>query len=377
MSAAPETRFFRSSSGDSIAYAVHGSGPLVICPAWWVSHVEQDWNQEAFRSFFSQLGEGLTVVRYDRPGVGLSDRAARSRAMEDEAALLADLIAELGADRYSFFAISCGSPVAIVHAAENPDRVERLCFYGAYANGPAICSPDVQNAVISTVKAHWGLGSRALADIFLPDADRETIKAFARQQRVSADVDVAAELLKLTYSMDAQSKLNHITTDALIIHRRDDRAIPYESSREMAAGIKHARLVTLDGRAHPPWIDGHQIAGLANAFLRGAEASEQYVSDVPREECRLDMDNRSLIIAGEQVGLTPLEFAVMAEFIDAPDQVVTRDHLLEKVWKQPFEGSNRIDALIRNLRRKLGDYAPSIKTVIGHGYRFAGWQKQP
>lgn len=348
----------------------------MICPAWWVSHVEQDWKQEAFRSFFARLGEGLTVVRYDRPGVGLSDRTARSRSMQDEVALLADLVAELDARRYSLFAISCGSPVAIAHAVDNPEQIERMCFYGAYADGPSICPADVQNAVIATVKAHWGLGSRALADIFLPDADREMVKAFARQQRVSAEVDVAAGLLELTYSMDARALLNRVAADALVMHRRDDRAIPFEAARILAAGIKQARLVTLEGCAHPPWIDGRRIAELANGFLRGDDVSDYGATDAQPEGCRLDRDNRCLVIAGEHIGLTPLEFAVMMEFTGMPDQVITRDHLLERVWKQPFEGSNRIDALIRSLRRKLGAYAPSIQTVIGHGYRFAGWQRQ-
>lgn len=373
MANAPDIRFFRDRKGQSIAYSRHGTGPLVICPAWWVSHVEKDWGHESFRRFFSLLGEAVSLVRYDRHGVGLSDRETVSQSLEDEAALLEDLTAELGEERYSFFAVSCGAPTAILHAARHPERVERICFYGAYAEGQALCPPEVQQAVYATVKAHWGMGSRALADIFLPDVDREVVKAFARHQRDAAEVDVAAELLKLTYAVDARSHLAAVVCPTLLIHRRHDRAIPFEAARALAAAIKDARLVSMTGASHPPWVDGDEIARTANRFLRGEESSSTATAEAVSAPFGLDHANRCLLLAGARVELTPLEYAVMAELTTAQDQVVTRDDLLDRVWKQPFEGSNRIDTLIRGLRKKLGDYASSIETVRGHGYRFGGW----
>jgi hypothetical protein len=52
MSQEPTIRFIRESTGNNIAYAVHGAGPLVICPPWWISHVEKDWSHPPFRAFF-------------------------------------------------------------------------------------------------------------------------------------------------------------------------------------------------------------------------------------------------------------------------------------------------------------------------------------
>ena len=53
-----------------------------------------------------------------------------------------------------------------------------------------------------------------------------------------------------------------------------------------------------------------------------------------------------------------------------PGTVVTRDELLEHVWKQPFAGSNKVEAVVRTLRKKLGQHATAIETVTGHGYRY-------
>ncbi len=374
MANSPDIRFFQDREGNNIAYVCVGEGPLVICPAWWVSHVESDWVEEAFRSFFETFGQGLRVVRYDRPGVGLSDPPDKSRTLEDEAALLEDLAKELGEPHYSLFAISCGGPPAILHAADHPENVRRVCFFGSYAKGQSICPPDVQVAVETTIKAHWGLGSRAMADIFLPDEDRKTVDAFARYQRNATNVETAADLLRLTYEMDVSDRLSDIRADTLILHRREDRAIPIESARTLAKGITGARLVALEGRAHVPWVGGEALARQANAFFRGLAAPTEAPVGQSEDASRFDVQNRQLIISGEPVTLTPLEFGVMVELTEANGNVVTRDHLLEAVWRQPFEGSNRIDSLIRGLRRKMGLHSAAIETVKGHGYRFTGWQ---
>jgi pimeloyl-ACP methyl ester carboxylesterase len=73
MSPTQTVRFIRDADGARVAYAIVGEGPLILCPAWWVSHVERDWEHPGFRHFFTRLAEGFRVVRYDRPGSGLSD----------------------------------------------------------------------------------------------------------------------------------------------------------------------------------------------------------------------------------------------------------------------------------------------------------------
>jgi len=84
----PVIRFCRLADGARVAYSTHGSGPLLVCPAWWVSHLERDWRQPDFRDFFSTLAQHRTVVRYDRPGVGLSNRDRHDFTQETEVEVL-------------------------------------------------------------------------------------------------------------------------------------------------------------------------------------------------------------------------------------------------------------------------------------------------
>jgi DNA-binding response OmpR family regulator len=94
------------------------------------------------------------------------------------------------------------------------------------------------------------------------------------------------------------------------------------------------------------------------------------------EGCRVDEANRELVRDGERIALTPLELGVLRYFVSHAGQVVTRDTLIDRVWEQNFSGSNVVDAVVRTLRKKLGNWAPSIATVVGHGYRFEAWQRR-
>lgn len=68
--------------------------------------------------------------------------------------------------------------------------------------------------------------------------------------------------------------------------------------------------------------------------------------------------------------LTRLEFGVLSYLRQRDGRVVDRASLLRDVWGYEDGGSNVIEAVVRSLRRKLGDRAPAIETVRGVGYRF-------
>jgi hypothetical protein len=59
-----------------VAYEIRGDGPPLVAPAWWVSHLELDWQSAGFRRFWRGVADGYTLIRYDRHGVGMSDRTA-------------------------------------------------------------------------------------------------------------------------------------------------------------------------------------------------------------------------------------------------------------------------------------------------------------
>jgi pimeloyl-ACP methyl ester carboxylesterase len=372
MSPTQTVRFIRDANGARVAYAMVGDGPLILCPAWWVSHVERDWEHPGFRHFFTLLAEGFRVVRYDRPGSGLSDRDVPPRTQASEVQLLATLADALGDSQFSMFAVSCAGPVALTYAAAHPDRIHRLCLYGSFASGSDAGTPELRDALADLVTAHWGFGSSALTAICLPDASAQEIEIFSRNQLDWASGPKAAELLRLAYAMSAVDVLARVRAEALIIHRREDRLMPLEAGRRLAAGLPQARFITVEGKAHPPWVDGHAIADIVHSFLAG----EEPLAPSPATDCRLDEANRELVVEGRRERTTPLEYGVMSALIRASGRVVTRDEMLAEVWRTSFAGSNKIDAVVGSLRKKLRAFSHSIETVTGHGYRFSGWKRR-
>jgi pimeloyl-ACP methyl ester carboxylesterase/DNA-binding CsgD family transcriptional regulator len=268
-----------------VAYALSGDGPPLVAAAWWVSHLEFDWQDEAFRRFWEALAEGYTLVRYDRLGVGMSDREGPDGQLtvDGEVALLGRVLDELELERVVLLGGSSGGCAAISFAARFPERVERLLLYGAYADGAAVSTPEVREAIVTTVRSHWGLGSRLLADIFLGTVGSVEQERFARYQRAAASAETAAGLLGLIYRTDVRTELPLVQAPTVVVHRRSDRAIPYALGRELAAAIPGATLIPLEGSAHFPWAgDAHSVVRALRSFLSPPSEAAR-VADEPAE----------------------------------------------------------------------------------------------
>lgn len=85
----------------------------------------------------------------------------------------------------------------------------------------------------------------------------------------------------------------------------------------------------------------------------------------------LDLRTRVAGVAGRQVELSAREFALLETFLRHPNQVLSREQLLSRVWGYDFDpGSNVVDVYVRYLRNKIG--SERISTVRGAGYRLSG-----
>ena len=88
---------------------------------------------------------------------------------------------------------------------------------------------------------------------------------------------------------------------------------------------------------------------------------------------RIDTGRHEVWVNERQIELTPTEFRLLITLVRAPNQVFTRQQLLDRAFDEAFEGFERnVDVHVMNLRRKLGLSAagPALKTVYGVGYRF-------
>ena len=239
----------RLPGGTTIAYATAGSGPFLLFIGGWLSHLELSWALPAERHLFEGLARGRTIIRYDRPGCGLSDRPAQAGAsLESELDVVAAVMAATDAGRVDVMASSLGVPVAVAWAARHPETVDRMVLYGGWARGTDLAPAPVREHVVGLVTSHWGLGADVLTDIFAPEASVGTRSAVASYQRHASSAETAANLLELCYHIDVTDFLGQVTAPTLVMHREHDRAAPLEQARLIASRIPRARLRVLPGR---------------------------------------------------------------------------------------------------------------------------------
>jgi len=106
------------------------------------------------------------------------------------------------------------------------------------------------------------------------------------------------------------------------------------------------------------------------SVLRRRRYSPERESTLENGKLRLDVPAHRLTVAGDEVVLTATEFRLMKALMSRPGRVQTRARLLSDVWGYSEDVDSRtVDTHVRRLRRKLGEQAERIETVIGVGYR--------
>lgn len=85
----------------------------------------------------------------------------------------------------------------------------------------------------------------------------------------------------------------------------------------------------------------------------------------------VDRERMDVRLDGVAMALTPVEFRLLAELIDHPQRVFSRQQLLDLSHEDQRDTSDRtVDSHIRNIRRKLGARADCLHSVYGVGYRY-------
>jgi DNA-binding response OmpR family regulator len=119
-----------------------------------------------------------------------------------------------------------------------------------------------------------------------------------------------------------------------------------------------------------------ELAARTKAILRRMERIRSARSDRPieRDGIEIDAARRRVVLDGEEVLLTPLEFEILLALARDPGLVQSRDQLMDRVWGyRDYAGGRVVDSHVARIRRKLGedvDEPRFIRTVHGVGYAF-------
>lgn len=173
-------------------------------------------------------------------------------------------------------------------------------------------------------------------DIMLPDiSGHEVIKRF---QKIDSEVPV----IMLTANSQINDKLLGLQLGA------DDYITKPFNSTELILRIK---VIT-------------------KRIKKKDNGTKENNNEINIKAIRILKDERKVFIDGKEVPTTYKEFDTLLLMMENYNKVFTREKLLERVWGYEFEGNTRaVDILIQRLRKKLGPYAESLKTVYGVGYK--------
>jgi two-component system phosphate regulon response regulator PhoB len=107
------------------------------------------------------------------------------------------------------------------------------------------------------------------------------------------------------------------------------------------------------------------------AILQRVESDREPVKTLQVGALSIDVDRHEVMVRKKPVRLTATEFKLLLELASRRGRVLTREHLLDKVWGYTYEGYARtVDTHVRRLRERLGPCGVYIETLRGVGYRF-------
>jgi pimeloyl-ACP methyl ester carboxylesterase/DNA-binding CsgD family transcriptional regulator len=279
-------RFLRTSDGVQLAWAEAGAGPLLVKASNWLSHLEFEWESPVWRHWIRFFSDHFRFVRYDERGCGMSDWNVDDFSF---ARWIGDLEAVVDAalpdGAFSLLGISQGAATSVAYAVKHPERVSRLVLYGGYARGWGLRGDSAakreHEAIVDLAALGWGRDNPAFRQVFtsrfVPGATSEQMDWFNELCRRTSAPATAADLLRSRANVDVKDLLGSVRVPTLVIHAREDAAVPVEAGRQLAALIPGAEFIELDSKNHillegePAW---ERFCGAVRDFM-GIERVEK------------------------------------------------------------------------------------------------------
>ncbi|MBN1955932.1 MAG: alpha/beta hydrolase [Anaerolineae bacterium] len=224
----------------------------------------------SWREVMAPLAEHGTVVAFDRPAFGLTERPLPGEwagenpySPEAQVALTVELMDALGIERAVLVGNSAGGTVAMNTALQYPQRVAALVLVDAavYHGGgspalvrPLLRTPQMRHLgpLIARQIQEWGVdfGRSAWHD---PSLITDEIWAGYTRPLQAENWDRALwELMAASRSSDLADRLDEVSMPALVITGDDDRIVPTAQSIRLAGELPDAELVVVPNAGHVP-----------------------------------------------------------------------------------------------------------------------------
>lgn len=256
----PEGDSFRDVGGVRIRYRESGSGPAVVFIHGFAASLEM-WQRT-----IAAAGRGRRSICLDLKGFGWSGRPAGDYSHEAQAALVLELLAQLGVADAAVVGHSWGASVALALALRAPERVRRLALYSAWVYQeqlppllPLALLPRVGESLFGF---HYRFGLRHRLAMAFHDPCQLSPELLAGMERAVALPGSAAAALAAMRAMDLaaqQDRYPLLRCPSLLLWGEDDWVTPLSAGRRLARDLR-APLRTYPSCGHFPMLEAAQAS---------------------------------------------------------------------------------------------------------------------
>ncbi|MCX7855395.1 MAG: alpha/beta hydrolase [Anaerolineae bacterium] len=280
----PDSRFMEV-NGITVHYKMAGSGR----PAFLLLHGFAA-STFSWREVIGPMSEWGTVVAFDRPGFGLTERpmpgewTGRSPySPEAQADLTVGLMDALGIERAVLVGNSAGGTTALLTALTYPERVEALVLVDAaiYVGGgapgwvrPLLNTPQMRHLgpLLARSIRNWGMDFGRSAWHDPTKLTPEIWEGYTRPLRAENWDRALWEVTRASHPLRLEKRLGEIQVPVLVVTGDDDRIVPTEQSIRLAGEIPGAQLAVIPECGHVPQEEcPGPFLEAVEAFLRGIQ----------------------------------------------------------------------------------------------------------
>jgi class 3 adenylate cyclase len=284
----PETHYVKVNDLH-IGYQIWGEGPIDVLELHngTLISIDETADESSWLRYEQRLSSFCRLIRFDYRGLGLSDAlpAGAPPTLEDLASDAFGLLDAVGVNQAAVLGAAGGSLVALTMAHQRPDRVRQMVLINASARVPddvdyPIGVPQALiTAGVSRIDPLVDQEVEGLPDdlgILIPSqTQNQTFRRWwTRAARRGANPTTALAFNNLFFGADVRHLLPEITTEALVISRRQGFADIVRHGRYLAEHLPHARMVELDGTDLVPYGgDFESLVAEIEEFITGERAA--------------------------------------------------------------------------------------------------------
>ena len=259
----PDVRF--AQSGDvSVAYSINGDGPVdIVYVQGAISHLEVWWDLPIFREWCERIGEFARLIRFDKRGMGMSDRVPGTTTLETRMDDIRAVMDAAGSERAVLIGHSEGGPLSMLFAAAYPERTQALILAGAEVRerrdeewpwGEA--SQEEIDAYIASIDENWGRHARFAHRLAPSLGDPPWMQEWwIRLQSNSCTPGAWKAFARMAFDIDVRHVVPHIKVPTLIYHTVGDLMCSVENGRYLARHIAGSKYVERPGADHLMWAE--------------------------------------------------------------------------------------------------------------------------